>query len=107
MQQCSSKEEEKNAAEKGKEEPQFEVESEEKDAAAKEEEEKSAAEKGKVEEPKVFDPDTEDLWSLTTAYDEWLGVDVSQLKDGNLQKQMEDFMKLVRQPPGQCKMKKR
>ncbi|CAE7263584.1 unnamed protein product, partial [Symbiodinium necroappetens] len=100
---AAEKEEEKTAAEKDKEEePQeLEVEAKEKDAAAKEEEEKHAAEKGKDEEPKVFDPDTEDLWSLMCAYDEGLGVDFSQLTDGTLQKRMEEFMSLVRLPPGQ------
>ena len=100
---AAEKEEEKTAAEKDKEEePQeLEVEAKEKDAAAKEEEEKHAAEKGKDEEPKVFDPDTEDLWSLMCAYDEGLGVDFSQLTDGTLQKRVEEFMSLVRLPPGQ------
>ncbi|CAE7257883.1 unnamed protein product [Symbiodinium microadriaticum] len=100
---AAEKEEEKTAAEKDKEEePQeLEVEAKEKDAAAKEEEEKHAAEKGKDEEPKVFDPDTEDLRSLMCAYDEGLGVDFSQLTDGTLQKRMEEFMSLVRLPPGQ------
>ena len=82
---AAEKEEEKNAAEKGKGEEEFEeieVETEEKDAAAKEEEEKNAAEKGKEEEePRVFDPDTGDLWSLMSAYDEWLEVDFRQLTD--------------------------